>query len=112
MRVRIGDKPRGIVLAVTMMTVIVVGLILTSYIALAVQINAWAARSQSWNEAIPVLESGIEEAMTQLYYAGTNSSLLTSNSWTLAGTGCITRSARSAMAVTSTRAFSPRATRL
>ena len=87
MRVRIGDKPRGLVLAVTMLTVVMVGLILTSYIALVVQVNAAVERSQNWNEAIPVLESGIEEALTQLYYAGTNGSLLSSNGWTLHADG-------------------------
>jgi hypothetical protein len=30
-------------------------------------------RSQAWNDAMPVAESGVEEALTQLYYTGTNS---------------------------------------
>ena len=82
MKVRMADKPRGIVLVATMMTIFIIAVIMTSYLTLVEQINALAARSQSWNEAIPVLESGIEEALTQLYYAGTNSSLLSSNGWT------------------------------
>jgi hypothetical protein len=82
MKVKICDQPRGIVLVVTLLTVFVIAIILTGYLTLAYQINASAARSRSWNEAIPVLESGLEEALTQLYYAGTNSSLLTSNNWT------------------------------
>ncbi|MGA2656252.1 MAG: collagen-binding domain-containing protein [Verrucomicrobiota bacterium] len=82
MRVKTRDQPRGIVLVVTLLMVVVIAIILTSYLSLANQINSSVARSQSWNEAIPVLESGVEEALTQLYYAGTNSSLLASNSWT------------------------------
>ena len=82
MKARMGDKPRGIVLVVTMMTVFIIAVIMTSYLTLVEQINASVARSQSWNQAIPVLESGIEESLTQLYCAGTNSSLLTSNAWT------------------------------
>ncbi len=82
MKFRIRHQPRGIVLVVTLLTIFIIAIILTSYLALANQVNASVARSQSWNEAIPVLESGIEEALTQLYCAGTNSSLLTSNNWT------------------------------
>jgi len=70
-----------------MMAVFIVAVILTSYLTLVEGINASVARSQSWNQAIPVAESGLEEALTQLYYAGTNSSLLTSNAWTYGADG-------------------------
>jgi hypothetical protein len=82
MKVKSGHQPCGIVLVVTMMAVFIIAVILTSYITLVEGMNASVARSQSWNQAIPVAESGLEEALTQLYYAGTNSSLLTSNAWT------------------------------
>ena len=65
-----------------MMAVFIIAVILTSYLTLVEGLNASVARSQSWNQAIPVLESGLEEGLTQLYCAGTNSSLLTSNAWT------------------------------
>ena len=73
---------RGIVLAVTLATVAILAIIIASYLTLANQVNSSVSRSQSWNQAIPVLESGLEEALTQLHFAGTNSLLLTQNSWT------------------------------
>ncbi len=82
MKIKTCHRPRGIVLVVTLATIFIIAMILTSYLTLANQINASVARSQRWNQAIPVLESGLEEALTQLHYAGTNISLLTSNSWT------------------------------
>jgi len=78
----IQNKCRGIVLVTTLATVLVLGIIVASYLTLSNQVSKSVARSQAWNQTIPVLESGIEEALTQLYYAGTNSWLLTSNSWT------------------------------
>ena len=73
---------RGIVLVTTLATVLVLGIIVASYLTLSNQVSKSVARSQAWNQTIPVLESGIEEALTQLHYAGTDSFLLTSNSWT------------------------------
>ena len=76
------QKERGVALAVTLATVFILGIIIASYLSLANQVSSSVDRSQSWNQAIPVLESGIEEALTQLHIAGTNSLLLTSNNWT------------------------------
>lgn len=87
MKIRISHPEGGIVLVATLATVLIIAIILTSYLSLVNNQNASVARSQTWNEAIPVLESGIEEALTQLHYAGTNSMQLTSNSWTYGSDG-------------------------
>jgi hypothetical protein len=76
------QKPRAIVLPVTLCVILVLAIILAAYNTLVNNRNSAVVRSQQWNQAIPVVESGIEEALTQLHYAGTNSALLTSNSWT------------------------------
>jgi hypothetical protein len=74
-------ESRGIILAATLCTVLILAIIIASYLNLANQVNSSVARSQAWNQAIPVLESGIEEALTQLHCAGTNSLQLTGNNW-------------------------------
>ena len=78
----IQNKCRGIVLVTTLATVLVIAIIIASYLTLSNQVGNSVARSQAWNQAVPVLESGIEEALTQLHYAGTNSNLLVLNNWT------------------------------
>ncbi len=76
------SRRRGIVLVTTLATVLVIAIIIASYLTLSTQVSNSVSRSQAWNQTIPVLESGIEEALTQLYYAGTNSLLLVGNNWT------------------------------
>jgi hypothetical protein len=75
------QKPRGIVLPATLCVILILAIILAAFNSLVNNRNAAVVRSQEWNQAIPVVESGIEEALTQLHYAGTNSSRLTSNNW-------------------------------
>ena len=87
MKIKISRKPRGIVLAVTIGMILIIAIILTAYISLVNNQNFSVGRSQGWNECIPVLESGIEEGLTQLYFAGTNTQLLTSNNWTYGADG-------------------------
>ena len=76
------SRRRGIVLVTTLATVLVLAIIIASYLTLSTQVSNSVSRSQAWNQAVPVLESGIEEALTQLHYAGTNSLLLVGNNWT------------------------------
>jgi hypothetical protein len=87
MKIRVSHRERGIVLVATLATVLILAIILTSYLNLVNNQNTSVARSQTWNESIPVLESGIEEALSQLHFAGTNSLMLTSNSWTYGADG-------------------------
>src|ERR1700720_944591 len=53
------------------------------YLNLVDQETTLSARSQAWNSAMAVLESGTEEGLEQLY---TNPSNLTADGWTFDGT--------------------------
>ena len=69
----------GSILAVTLIMAALMGVTLAAYLDLTSSQNRATARSQAWNSAIPYVEAGLEEALTQLYYNSTN---LTANSWT------------------------------
>ncbi|MBI3414269.1 MAG: hypothetical protein HY043_02940 [Verrucomicrobia bacterium] len=70
---------RGNVLLTVLATTGIIGISLASYLTLTSSQNANLMRAQSWNAAIPLAESGIEEALTQLYYNG--GSNLAVNGW-------------------------------
>ena len=59
---------------------------LASYLALVSNENQAVGRAQSWNAAMPMAEAGVEEALTQLKYAGNGTNLAT-NGWTLESDG-------------------------
>jgi hypothetical protein len=61
------------------------GLTVFSYLRLTQVQNTLSARSQVWNNCIPVIEAGIEEALAQLNRFGDSN--LTANGWTPAGGG-------------------------
>jgi hypothetical protein len=77
----------GSVLAITLVFGALIGLILLSYLELLHARTKIRARSLAWNQAIPVLEQGIEEAFTHLQDDSAN---LTTNSWTKSGSGSST----------------------
>jgi hypothetical protein len=66
------------VLMVTILTAAVVGIVLMAYLNMTSNQNVAVTRSMTWQSAIPVMEAGIEEALTQVYY---NASNLTANGW-------------------------------
>jgi hypothetical protein len=68
----------SVLLACVMTTAIVI-IVLTSYLNLVSSQNLSIVRSQSWNAAMPVLEAGVEEALTHLYYNGSGN--LAQNGW-------------------------------
>src|SRR3989442_14957319 len=69
MRIRTNQtKNQGSVLLVTLCTAWVIGIALVSYLTLVANQNRTTYHSQSWSGCIPVLEAGIEEALTQLKY--------------------------------------------
>src|SRR5439155_1947535 len=75
-------KNHGSVLLVTLCTAWVIGIALVSYLTLVANQNRTTYHSQSWTGCIPVLEAGIEEALTQLNYnngEGTNNA--TAHGW-------------------------------
>ena len=59
-------------------TCLVVSAILSSYLGLINHRNHTAMRAMAWNAAIPVLEAGIEEALTHLHE---DKNYLTANAW-------------------------------
>lgn len=74
-------RNEGSVLLVTIATIAIIAIAMTSYLAVVSNQNRSVARATAWNQAIPVLEGGIEEALTQIHYQGTNN--LSANGWTL-----------------------------
>lgn len=56
----------GNVLLFTLVTTGLIGFVLASYLSLVKSQNMATMRSQSWNGAVPVIEAGIEDALTHL----------------------------------------------
>src|SRR2546427_5193346 len=73
-------KTQGTVLLVTLMTAWVIGISLVSYLTLVANQNRSTFHSLTWNTCVPVMEAGIEEALTQLHYNSITN--LLSNRWT------------------------------
>src|SRR5437667_4935537 len=60
------------------------GLVLAAYLTLLSSENAATMRSQSWNSSVPVLEAGVEDALSHLNAHGTTN--LNCDGWTQSGT--------------------------
>ena len=71
---------RGSALLIILIGITVVGISLASYLNLVSWQNKTVRRSEQWNAAIPVLEAGIEEALTHLT---ASAGKLGNNGWTL-----------------------------
>lgn len=69
---------QGSVLVTGLVISLAVGITLASYLTLISSRYRMTVHSMDWNKAMPVLESGIEEAMTHLHDDGT----MTANGWT------------------------------
>src|SRR5438045_4032433 len=81
-------KNKGSVLLVTLCSAWVIGIALVSYLTLVVNQSRTTYHSQTWSACIPVLEAGIEEALTQLNYnngEGTNNA--TAHGWIATNNG-------------------------
>ena len=76
--VNVQQSEGGSTLLVTMITCVLVGTVLCSYLVLITHRNTSAMRAMAWNTAIPVLEAGIEEALTHLH---NDSNSPTANNW-------------------------------
>lgn len=74
----------GIALATTLVLTVIIGIGAASFGYLVYNQYRSVSRSEAWNDAMPVAESGVEEALTQLYYTGTNSP---GNGWLLGADG-------------------------
>jgi hypothetical protein len=83
MRIQIqtARRSQGNILLVTLLTCFILGMGLASYLTLVSSQNYSVMRSLAWNSAIPMVEAGAEEALTQLYQNGITN--LASNGWSL-----------------------------
>src|SRR5258707_1101486 len=66
MKITSGKSEEGSMLAIAIITCAILGTMLGSYLVLINSRNQAAMRAMGWNAAIPVLEAGIEEALTHL----------------------------------------------
>ena len=80
MKPTIGKSQQGSVLVMTIVFCALIGSVLCSYLVLISGRNQRAMRALAWNSAIPVLEAGLEEALTHLQDDKNNP---TTNSWTM-----------------------------
>src|SRR5579862_8109211 len=72
-------QQQGSTLVVTVIMSALIGSVLCSYLVLVGSRNETSMRAMAWNTAIPVLEAGIEEALTHLNDDNGNP---TANDWT------------------------------
>src|ERR1041385_4742511 len=79
MKTRINTHPQGSAMLLALFTAFVICVTLSTYLYLVSSQNQTVLRSMSWNAAIPVVEAGIEEALTQLHYSGVSN--LVANGW-------------------------------
>ena len=79
------NREQGSVLLVTLLTAWIIGISLISYLTLVANQNRTTFHSQTWNTCVPVMEAGIEEALTQLHFNTITN--LSSNRWFLGGDG-------------------------
>src|SRR2546426_1020684 len=70
----------GSILLMTLLTAWVIGIALVSYLTLVANQNRSTYLSLSWNSCIPVMEAGVEEALTHIYHNDTTQ--LGNNQWT------------------------------
>ena len=67
MKPTIKKSQQGSILVITVVISALIGSVLCSYLVLISSRNQGAMRAMAWNSAIPVLEAGIEEALTHLH---------------------------------------------
>lgn len=81
MKTQFHGKESGGAMLMSLLISIIIGIAMASYLGLVSQQNRSVMRSLAWNSAMPVLESGVEEALTQLHFNGITN--LSANGWTL-----------------------------
>jgi hypothetical protein len=79
MKPTIRKTQTGSVLVISLVTCVLIGMALGSCLVLISNRNMAAMRAMAWNSAIPVLEAGIEEALTHMHH---DSNSPTANDWT------------------------------
>jgi hypothetical protein len=84
MRIRIGKRTHesGSVLMVALVTTLVVGISLASYLVLMQYQSRMVDRGQAWNRALTLAEAGVEDGLAQLNRRfGTNNARGGANGW-------------------------------
>jgi hypothetical protein len=72
----------GSMLIVSLVAVAILSFVLASYLSITQRQSVAVARSQAWNAAIPIAESGVEEALAQLNRGvGAGALNLAANGW-------------------------------
>lgn len=69
----------GSVLVITLLTALIIGITLATYLTLVSNQNRSTMRSLAHNSSIAVVEAGVEEALTHLYHNGVTN--LAANGW-------------------------------
>ena len=72
MKLRITSSQQGHTVIFTLVACLVLGVVLLGIMKLANQEGQMTGRSQNWNNAMPIVEAGIEEAFSHLKYSPTN----------------------------------------
>jgi hypothetical protein len=65
-------RQRAHILLTSLVMAVTIAIAVGSFAILVTGQNKSIARSMVWNQCIPVAESGVEDALTQLYHKGTN----------------------------------------
>src|SRR2546426_3528565 len=78
------SRLRGNTLFIVIVITGLVGFVLAVYLTLLRSQNTATMRSQAWNASIPVLEAGVEDALSHLNAHGTTN--LNCDGWTQSGT--------------------------
>ena len=76
-------RSEGGTLLIALVIASVVGLTLLAYVKMVSNQNYFVQRSQSWNATIPVMEAGVEEALTHLNRNATTNVNLLADGWSL-----------------------------
>jgi hypothetical protein len=79
MKITTHTRPQGSALLLALLTAFVICITLTTYLYLVSNQNRSVMRSMAWNSTIPVVEAGIEEALTHVNHVGSTN--LASNGW-------------------------------
>src|SRR6266545_6112135 len=77
MKIRLKAQSDGSVMVATLLTSMIVGIGVASFLMMVSNQNYSTMRSLTWNATIPLAEAGIEEALTHL----NDDSSLTDNRW-------------------------------
>ena len=77
------NQKGGFALMLTILITGLVGLMLVAYLSLLTSQNQAVARSQAWNSAMPLIEAGLEDGLTQLNTHGSTN--LECDGWTYSG---------------------------